>query len=306
MLWTLAALAAPADSLDDIEEIVVFADPLDAWDGTRWHIGQESLLPSGLELEIGGTSVKIGAWQIEATLACDVARRRARSGSVHCIVEDVSLRVTTPDRWQRPSDQDLLQGWLGDLEAQLVASPLALRVGRRVDVSRGTELLRSALLAFALDLPAHGFGSGDVWTGRSEPLFGITGGEQAIEEVVHYGNAHRGHWIVQTRGEARRTREVERTLADRFAPDQDDLPKFVILKAELDALAVLDHDRGFLRERVWSLKAPTSGVMRNGFLRLLEDDQEVALPPSAQVSPPGEERRGLPRWASVDPELAAW
>ncbi|MCA9566860.1 MAG: hypothetical protein KC656_03420, partial [Myxococcales bacterium] len=123
VLAALSALAGP------IEEVVVFADPLQAWDGTRWSVGIETLAPEApLEIEQSRLAVRAPGWQIAAVMVCRVAERRARGGVVTCQPEDVALRLVTAADWMRPEDRARVERVVRDTRDAILDGTVTLRV----------------------------------------------------------------------------------------------------------------------------------------------------------------------------------
>lgn len=81
---------------DEIERIVVIADPFARWDGTRWFIKTEIGLPYSLAFYADQNwEFWTTAFQIRTILACDRDMKLSKQKmQVHCTIEDFAIQAT--------------------------------------------------------------------------------------------------------------------------------------------------------------------------------------------------------------------
>lgn len=86
----------PLQNEEDIERIVVIADPFARWDGTRWYIKTEVGLPYELRFFADENwEFDTSAYQIRTILACDKDFKISKNKlQVHCTIEDFGLQAT--------------------------------------------------------------------------------------------------------------------------------------------------------------------------------------------------------------------
>jgi hypothetical protein len=227
-MWSVLALCLGAAAAPIVEEdddvVVVWADPLGPWDGTRWYVASETISAhNALDVVTTEGRFRASAWQVEAVLFCHIEHRKRFGGGgvVACIPEDVAIRVATDQSWQRPSDRVAVQNALDALAADVRQSAVRLRVHDAGDVrirseqSRTGELasrvLERALDAFHLDLPERiqsattaDWEDGLQWVTSEEPLLALdaVGESFGLETAVHHGNRFRDRPIIQSVAEA--------------------------------------------------------------------------------------------------------
>jgi hypothetical protein len=313
---------AQAESI--AEEVVIYSDPLAPWEGTRWWVGAESISAvDRLQVQAKGGAFSAPAWQVETVIGCHVVQRKRRGGVVECVPEEVAVRVATQTSWQRAEDRRTVAGGVQDLRTELLASSLRLRVRGYGDVTvlkeqSGTgatvRVLGRAMDAFNLELPDTGWRHGDQWTSIREPLLDLNTGRGTfgLEVAVHMGSLYKGQRVIQTLASSQKEtvvgtfRETDDTW-ERFQPcwtPDGGVPEERTVRStlHLDAVGLLDADLGFVTERVWSvIGVGATPLMRSGRLRLLDEDEDVALGASGQVSAPKTKRPELPVWGPLDP-----
>ncbi|MEZ4320617.1 MAG: hypothetical protein R3F61_24255 [Myxococcota bacterium] len=336
----VASLSAHAVEQEVAEEVIVYADPLGPWDGTRWWVAAESISGADvLELVAKDGSFRAPAWQVSAVIACEIVERRKRGGLVECVPEDVALRVVTPSSWQREEDRAIVAGGLADLVREMEQSSVRLRVRDHGDVvivrdqpdgEFSSRVLERAFDAFHLDLPDEGWVDGSQWVATEEPLLDMLTPDRSfgLEQVVHYGNRFRDQLLIQTIGGAKKSLvtgeiqqdahhdpranaktpvEIRMTAEWRPLEPGEWRPPIELTRTatlRLDATAILDAELGFVTERVWVVQGNDAfRLTRSGRLRLLGDDEQIDLGITGQVAPPHTIRPGLPRWTPVDPEI---
>lgn len=326
----LPALAAPDPAI--AEEVVVYADPLAPWDDTRWLVKLETMSTEE-RLSIQGENGQVGSWlwQTRAVLHCEVLERRKQGGLVACSPERVALAVVTTDQWQRKSDREVVDQVVDDVRKTMLQGQVRLRVrdhgaahvlhnpAQLGDTSIGTHLLQRVFDGFQLDLPEEGFRDGVQWVSDDEPLLRLRAGLESFgaEEVVHTGSAYRGTQLIQTLGRARKSTVVghtgrkgaQPTREGRFRASYDanqemkiPLPEEILIQRtlQLEAVAILDRELGYVTERVWTVSGSGIVLERMGRLQLLGDTDQPDLGFSGQVSPPGDPRPHLPAWQPLE------
>ena len=333
MLWISAALGAPVvgSSTTVSEEVLVYADPLAPWDETDWLVKLQSSTSEerqAIEGERGSFSTSM--WQVRAAIHCRVLEHRDRGGLVACSPTDVGLTVVTDDKWQRKSDRDEVDQVVQDLRATMLRGEVRLRVrdhgaARVLSNQPGTEddvvaaeLLRRVFDGFQLDLPEEGFYDGVQWVNDDEPLLKLRAGLESFgaEAVVHVGSRYQGQQIIQSHGVARKSTVVDHfegqvpageagKFQASYNPDPDTYipyPKEIVRTRELtmDAVAVLDAERGFVTERVWTVTGKGIALERLGRLELLEEGARPVVGASGQVAPPGASRPHLAAWTPLE------
>lgn len=337
MLLVNLALAAPVldQSGTVAEEVIVYADPLAPWDDTRWLVKLETASwEERLTVDAARGQVTTWLWQVRAVIHCDVVERRNKGGLVACSPERVGLAVVTDDRWQRQVDRAMVEDVVNDVRATMLEGEVRLRVkdhgAARVlhePLQVGDDTIASVLLhrvfdGFQLDLPDEGFYDGVQWTSTDEPLLKLRAGYESFgaEVVVHVGSAYRGTQLIQSRGEAQKETVIElqdvrqgapRSVEERFEASYDANDEMKINHSmhettisrtlAFDAAAILDRERGFVTERVWTVEGKRGIRMRRlGRLLLLGDDDQPDLGLSGQVSPPDDPRPHLPAWTPLE------
>ena len=85
-----------AEIEEEIERIVVIADPFARWDGTRWFIKTEIGLPYSLAFYADQNwDFETSAFQIRTILACDKDMKLSKQKlQVHCTIEDFAIQAT--------------------------------------------------------------------------------------------------------------------------------------------------------------------------------------------------------------------
>ena len=196
-------------------------NPFNRWDGTRWSIEDELVLPSGLLLAADqNLAFRTHALQVRAILACSKdARLSNKKWEVSCAVEDVGLLVTSTTHW-RPQDQARVQQILDQVDARLTGAEAQLQVGSegtilnfdlegmvadnsddRMAVEALRTLVSQVMAGFHLEIPYQGQRDGQ-WIERHTELFDIPSitAARSATEVLHQSSAWKTDRLVQTVG----------------------------------------------------------------------------------------------------------
>lgn len=134
LAWVVAAWAGPrAEAV--AEEIVVYGDDFARWDGTRWLVQTEMVIPMGLVLARDTNEGFLTfALQIRGVIACDKEHRLGkRRYEVGCEIEDVGILATSMRRWRRLRDRQRVQDVLDEIDAKLTG----LRIQMQTDFRGG-------------------------------------------------------------------------------------------------------------------------------------------------------------------------
>lgn len=309
LLTSLATASVPS------EEVVVFGEPFAQWDGTRWAVRTEQVVPTGIWLGTRSDRTFFAVdWQVDAVVACELdGREGPNRRDVRCRVEESALRVAGLDRWQRASDREWVQTILEEIDVALADVSVWLRVGKGgqvvgIDVEQSDtfepgvfeHIAHQIFNPFHLHVQPYGLRDDDAWLRTEDPLLRPprTLSTRGHVEVAHFSNAHRGHWVVQTRGESSIAivydpledgvrREAPRPAWSGFAPETDPQPEWELPAGlRLDSVSLFDLDDQLLRERVWTVRSGGISYTHTGTLRRLPDGEAPDLGVTAQLPPP--------------------
>lgn len=217
MISLLATFAWSAPSM----EVIVYGDEFVRWDGTRWWVEDEMVLPSGLLFSVDNNlAIQTHALQVRAIVACEKdARLSGKRWEVSCTFEDVGLLVTTSTQWH-PQGQARAQQVLDQIDAELTGAEVQLQVDNEGGITNfdlegidadnlrertHQEALRtvvSQLMAgFHLKIPDQAQRDGQ-WVEPHTELLDIPSvtASRGSTVVVHQTSDHLGNRLVQTVG----------------------------------------------------------------------------------------------------------
>ncbi len=321
MLALLASLSLPAvaqeEGVDYDEEIVVYGDLFARWDGTRWAMATELVVPHPIWLMADrNRSVRVKALQIHSVLACEkdwkLTRRRWQ---VHCTMEDMGIQAV-PVAEDRKYEHT--QAILDEIDAKLTGASLQLQAkdnGRVVNVQlegveadnrrerNSAETLRmilSRLIAgWDMKLRRGNFLGEGQWVEYDNQLLAMPSHMRSLAGgiVVHQLHKYKGHRVVQTVGEGHLLDDLNYSY-----------------KVDLQGVSVYDYDEGYMTERVWYVygertaagfyAAGTASLdyWHAGRLLMLEPDQEFDVGPTRALAPPGWAYDGwnMPQWRNIE------
>jgi hypothetical protein len=323
--------ADAADVLDDPavtqgtgdEDLVVrIYDGFARWDGTRWMVSTEVIVPwVEVFLARQNYSFRSRQYQVRTILACEKDWRRSnRRWEIDCTVEDFGLQVVAHDQ----DDPSRVQSILDEYDRALSGSYVELQVaddGRVTNIDleglrQGndreqaiSETLRQVMsrviVGYEMKLRRHNDLTEGVWVEYNSKLLAmpargsISGytreaATRGTSTLVHKLARREGHLVVESRG-----RGISATDTDQF-------------QMEYSGVAVYDERDGFMTERVWALSgAPTAGGASTasgagfayhhvGRLMMLGEADHPDVGPTRQVSAPGIEHPILPPWRPLE------
>lgn len=301
-MWLLTALAWSAPQATVSEEVVVYADPFARWDGTRWEIQSELMLPLGIVLASrDDTEIVAEALQLHAVLLCaKEARLGRRRHEVACDIEDVGLQAVAT-RWTAERDQPKVAKVLSELDARMTGLAVQLQVraeggvpnvqldgvrdSRDKEDRRYDEALRAVvgqvMAGFHLEVPDQGtrpgtFEEANPTLLRIPGLVPAAGASRMVHTVARRGDLQ----IVQSVGGGSASLPLPNGRAQSpFVCGEEDESCKTIEEAfprgnvlDLDAtfelaasgVAIFDRSTGILTERVWQISA-SGRVVGHGF-----------------------------------------
>lgn len=302
LLFSSPAVAAESD-VDG--EVIVYGDPFRRWDGTRWAITTEMVLPSPMTLAKNeNVAFRTMAMQLRGVLLCELdGSLGKRKMEINCTIESVGLQAAAIEK------KHLRVGEvLDEIDDKLSGARLQMQVsadGRVTNVDlEGVAEARNAreraiqetlrmvvyrlVVGYDLKLRKGGLVFQErQWTEYHSPLMTMPSSTRSTGTslVVHQMHDYRGYWTVQTKGSG--------------LLKEGDLS----LQAKLDGVTIFDKELGFLTERVWTLRARSTGAMlfnrtywHSGRVQMLGRTQAWDVGPTRQVAPPNETQEGLANW----------
>ena len=320
------------DAADVSDTVIVWARPFARFDDTRWHVRSEIVTPIHTLLGTQQVPLRARAWQIEAIIACTLADASGRLREADCRIEDAEVRVhlpgKTPDRFERAilATRERLVGARIQLQVNDKGAVPNLDledidadnlVERQLVVGSRT-LVGQIAAAFHLNVPKGESGIGVNWPTFKEPLLGLASPRAGMSsvQVANRIDPLDGHFVWQALGKAVSTGPVPNPNAGLpcFQCTTVTHPEYLddveyTYAMDYSSVAILDLDRGYPIERVWSVHgnptASSPGTLRvgtywsAGTLRQIEPDDVVALGDSGLIGPPGQLSTTHPTWVSV-------
>ena len=323
-IWVVIGIwvVAPSAKADN-EDIVVYGDRFQRWDGTRWFVASETTLPAPVTIHnFNSQSMRIIAYQMHVLLRCEKDWRiTARRWEVLCAIEDLSIQVVPwrSDAQRLEHNQALIDAW----RTRLVGSMIQLQVksNGRVDnvdlegikntnrrdaraIEQMRQLLLQSMAGFDMKLRRNNFLNTGQWVEYRSPLLSLPGSDQpslGSALIVHQLDRYRGHLLVQTVGEGTYTHQI--TTAHSILP--------LNYRLELDGVALYSEANGYMTDRVWSVSGTPSASQFSsapyfsaGRIQQLGDQQFARVGPSQQVKLAGEKTM-VPQWISIE-EAFTW
>ena len=272
------------------EEVIVYADDFARWDGTRWHVQTEVVIPMGITLaRDANEGFQSYAMQIRSVLACDKEHRLSkRKWEIGCQIEDIGLLVTSLRQWRRDRDRARVQSVIDEIDAKLTGLRIQLQVDdhggvtnidlegletrtqRERTVEESLRQVVSRMVAgFHLRIPDHAQRSGG-WVEYSSNLMqipSITGSRGSVM-VQHTVTRQEGLQIVQTVGKGGTTIDlpiIDHDYVWQSGPNGEDAGSPQILglvrtegssveatwAMQAVGVAVFERETGIMSERVW-------------------------------------------------------
>ena len=212
---------------DDIaEEVVVYGDLFARWDGTRWFVETETVLPYTLTLNADeNRSVRTLGYQLRAVLACEKDWKLGKlKFEVTCKIESIAMQSSHTYRSQDTVALENHKQILQEIDDKLTGATIQMQVlaDGRVDnvdleglpqgnrrINRMQETLRTVLgrlmSGFHLKLRKHNQLHEGKWVEFNSTLLSMPGAQgmtpSHTSHLVHYLNRFEGQTLVQTIGE---------------------------------------------------------------------------------------------------------
>ena len=318
-IWVVIGIWVVAPSAEaDTEEIVVYGDRFQRWDGTRWFVASETKLPAPITIHnFNSQSMRIIAYQMHSILRCDKDWRiTIRRWEVLCEIEDISLQMVPwrSDAQRIDHNHAIIEEW----RTRLVGSMIQLQVksNGRVDnvdlegiqnthrrdaraIEQMRQLLLQSMAGFDMKLRRNNFLRTGQWVEHRSPLLSLPGNDQpslGSALIVHQLDRYLGHLLVQTAGKGTYTHAI--TTANTILPSHYHL--------ELDGVALYSEADGYMTDRVWSVSGTPSASQFSsapyfsaGRIQQLGDKQVARVGPSQQVKLDGE-KTSVPHWVSIE------
>lgn len=323
-LWCLAAPLAWAQDEDVDDTIVVYDDLFKRWDGTRWLVKTEVVLPFALRFyALNNSEFDSTAFQVRTVIACDKDWKLSnKRWEVSCKIEDFAMRAAVQTRRDngKIGDEDRVEEVLSQIDDKLTGASLQLQVredGRVVDYdlegipkARDRDLtmantlgqvMRRVIVGFDMRLRKwNTMGEGE-WVEYSSQLMTLptldNTASQGNSVVIHRLRKIDGHLTVETRGRG--------LLAIPFG----DQP--ATYDGRLASVAVYSYDDGYMTERVWAMYAKAtaqnylaeggnSQYWHAGRIRQLDPSEKPELGKTARTAFPSNEETGVEPWVSVE------
>jgi len=311
------SLMCGSPAFADDDEIVVYGDLFARWDGTRWSIDTEVMMPGILTFQSDeNLSMRVKGFQLRSILACDKEWKLTRSKwEVSCKIESMGIQVAA-----FISDEKRLEinkAIIDEIQQKLEGASVQLQVkkdGRVTNIQlEGVEwrnrreqanletlrqLLKRMIVGYDMKLRKNNFLSTGQWVEYQSPLLELPGSvsTSAAGMIIHQLDRYKGHLVVQTVGKGSMKMGVE-----------SDTDSF--MTAVLQGVSIYDEESGFMTERVWYLMGtPTAatlggkslGYWHAGRLRMLDQDEQVDVGPTRQVSLPTRPVDGISAWESIE------
>ena len=313
---TEPALAFPQPIADDeVETILVVADPFKRWDRTRWFVKTELVLPFTLRFHASKNyEFASSAFQVRTILACEKEWKVSnRKFQILCSIEDFGIQASaldaetdTAERRQRTlAVLEEIDQKLSGAAVQLIVTRngrvvdidlegLSKRNRREATISETLRLLMSRIVVgFDLKLDPSDFKENGKYIEYTSALMGmpiLRQTAQGASIVIHRLQTLDGHSIVESRGKGN-LQVMNANWSTEFA-----------------GVAVYDRREAFMKERVWTLVGtPTASNWTGsrvynhaGRIVKLHPEQHPSVGPTTLVSFPHRATEGLRTWTPIE------
>lgn len=321
-LFGPVAFAQEEDEADDV--IVVYDDLFARWDGTRWLVKTEVVLPFALRMMAeNNAEFDTNAYQVRTVIACDKDWKLSnKRWEVTCKIEDFAMRAAVQTRQSegKIADPSRVDDVLSQIDDKLTGAGLQLQVrddGRVVNfdlegVSKArdrdltmagtlSQVMRRVIVGFDMRLRKWDMLSEGEWVEYSSQLMTLptldNTASQGNSAVIHRLRKIDGHLTVESRGRG--------LLAIPFG----DQP--ATYDARLASVSVYSYDDGFMTERVWAMYAKstaqsylaetgTSQYWHAGRIRQLDPADKPDLGPTGRIAFPNKAETGVDAWVSIE------
>ena len=250
---------------DVAEEVVVYGDLFARWDGTRWFIETETVLPYTLSLNADeNRSVRTQGYQLRAVLACEKDWKLGKlKFEVTCTIESLGMQSAHTYRSQDKRALENHELILKEIDQKLTGASVQLQVlsDGRVDnidleglpqgnrrINRMQETLRTVLgrlmSGFHLKLRKHNQLHEGKWVEFNSTLLSMPGPQgmtpSHTSHLVHYLNRFEGQTLVQTIGKGMvSVPALSDTMGDRAASNSK------VYQTDLIGVSIFDYDEGY-------------------------------------------------------------
>lgn len=330
----LCGLLSTGDSLaqtpaaDVAEEVVVYGDLFARWDGTRWFIETETVLPYTLSLTADeNRSVRTQGYQLRAVLACEKDWKLGKlKFEVTCTIESMGIQSSHMYRSQDTRALENHQMVLEEIDRKLTGASVQLQVlsDGRVDnvdleglpqgnrrINRMQETLRTVLgrlmSGFHLKLRKHNQLHEGKWVEFNSTLLSMPGTQgmtpSHTSHLVHYLNRFEGQTLVQTIGRGMVSiPALSDSMGDRAASNGK------VYQTDLIGVSIFDYDEGYMLERVWAVEGEATasnffgdpGYWYAGRVRKLGDEEQADVGPTRPIAVRGKTDGDLPLWVPIE------
>ncbi len=300
---------------EEVETLLVIADPFKRWDGSRWFVKTELVLPFTLRFHATENyEFASSAFQIRTVLACakdwKVSNRKFQ---ISCSIEDFGLQASALDAEHDTAERrQRTQAVLDEIDQKLTGAAVQLLVtrnGRVVDIDlEGVTkrnrreatigetlrlLMSRVVVGFDLKLDPSDFKENGKYVEYTSALMGMPVLRQTAQGasiLIHRLRTIEGHSIVESRGKGNL-----QVMNANWA-------------TELAGVAVYDSRDAYMKERVWTLVGtPTASnwtgnriYSHAGRIVKLQPDQHPSVGPTNVVSFPHRSTDGLPDWKPIE------
>lgn len=309
---------------EEYETIIVISDPFSRWDGTRWFIKTEVVLPVPMNFYADKNyEFRTYAFQVRTILACEKDWKISKKNwQVNCTLEDFGMQAVADEKAKDDMDSQetrnrRIQLILDEVDAKLTGAALQLQVsanGRvtNVDlegVEKGTtrentmaETLRlvmsRVIVGFDMKLKDYNFLEQGIWTEYNPKLMSIPMGyttSMGNSMLVHRLQKIDGHLVVESRGKGviSLPGQLDGDINDNWITD-------------FAGVAVYSEKDAYMTERVWILRGtPTAATWTNqeyrhaGRIVQLDPDQKPTCGTTQQVWM-GKPVAGIQPWVMIE------
>jgi hypothetical protein len=325
---------------DEIERIVVIADPFARWDGTRWFIKTEIGLPYELKFFADQNwEFWTSAFQIRTIVACDkdfkISKNRQQ---VHCTIEDFGIQATDSSDMKTKLEQKIIEKRIARREAAGKPALTESKEERRAHIQAILDEIDTKLSGASLQLQVSSMGRVTNIDLEGVPKDSVREAEMfatlraLLSRVIvgfdmkleNHDFLEQGFWV-----------EYSSALMSIPAPDETSMGSSMLIHrlSKIDGnliaesrgkglisifddqnfttsfagVAVYDEDTAYMTERVWVLKGiPTANTWMDlpywhaGRIIQLDPDQKPSLGETRLVHLPCCPVEGVAAWIPIE------
>lgn len=308
------------------EELVVYGDLFARWDGTRWFLESESVLPYSLRFAADeNLEFLTQGYQARAVIACEKDWKLGKLRyEVNCTMEDFGLQATSMRASRREKDRENAQKVLEELDAKLTGATIQIQVlaDGRVDnidiegVPKGNRrinqihetlrvLIGRMMSGFHLKLRKMNQLHEGRWVEFNSTVLSMPGQNGTTpshsSHTVHYLNRFEGNTLVQSIG-----RGMVSVPGAQESIREGTVAK--MYQTDLIGVSIFDYDEGFMLERVWAVEGEVTassffndaGYWYAGRIRMLDEGDSGDVGPTQIISGRGQQGSDLPPWIPIE------